>query len=1103
MDMDWWEQAQPREEPLHCAAPQSPEDVLYLGTAVSQGETTSIIFGIPAGPFEKSSGWQNPWLPNNGTLPPSSLRPTITKPAVKASIRRNIPKLEGKVDSTPDTRGSMQCHLPSPESNRDLQLDDYDSLDPDKRSRIQSWAKNVTTGALEKDSFWAPVQAKVQTPDNATNKRPAGNNWLKSKLSKRSKSDHPSSSSLMTPTPVIPSEPIRKTSPPAFAVSQKASDMSQQPPLPESDIIANTSGSAQGMAQSVEEYPQATAESSYPGLEQPRAPHSFTKDLNPMSLIPTHANVPDQLPASNDIFSETSSELSSLRSSQVTPAYPIRDIVQTGDLPNLETADTFHETIDDAAASGDSHTEEADSTFESHLDQSFHYKTRPSRKDATRPVTAEPAAVIPLSQPTQTGTPVSENHQDSVTFKAGQTLKDDIDTISPGRDSSISVSVRDPQSSIKAPSVVDNEETKGQRKVEPRPSSSIIFPSMVNADAVCSHPTQQGDRPNSKDSETCLAPNHDIANLDQPKLLPTREDILMSKAPCSKRSFSSTVVDGDTTLVVDAMDVDRQLNNASFFHPPERLDMVKYAEGAPLLASLAARASSPVDSRKESVEKPVSTNSPISLEGEKRGMINNASPGHEYDGEETAVHIPLSQMEWGIGERETHSLTCSSSAAIEQARPPFSSEAIENKAENIYQMLDNNMQQELLTMEAQPDAADTILHIKTEPGEEVPTLAVYNASMPGPSSIVLDRSVLRPSQQSPWGMVDDDAPLVKNEFQATNSAVPQPDFGTLPNSTSQLPSQQQSPWGVIDTRTPIRPYGSIPVSSLLNVTPQWPSRSQSEDLHPSDSLRSHVSFASQPSDTPSSFLHGRVSSSPLETPQAAQRREETPEPELSVKSFAKFNTPSPERRPRGYKHPRLSGSRLPSTQVLVDATDGNPWGTQGTRSNRHVSFAPLPCEEKDAANTATPQAPRPASPPPAITPRADDDDTDHRFWKHFDAVKSRGGYPSKVGTQERLLPSESQQRPMSPDVGAMAEAFREADTFHIPNLLEPRASSTYEDEDALPVGSYQKDEPAIDAPQSPWREESQGLDAVAEVMQNLDDFLNPQWGEESDLGMAL
>ncbi|KAK7920809.1 hypothetical protein PG985_008831 [Apiospora marii] len=1143
MDMDWWEQAQPREEPLHCAAPQNTEDILYLGSDDGLDDATKAakrrryeekgrqyLRGRPLrlfsaslrGPFERSSGWQNPWLPKNGPLPDSSVRPTITKPAVKASMRRDIYKLEGQANSTPGTRGSMRCHLPSPESNRDLQLDDFDNLDPDKRSRIQSWAKNVT-GAPEKDSFWAPAPAKLQTLDNATNKRPAGNNWLKSKLSKRPKSDHPSPSALMTPTPAIPTEPIRETTSPSSAISHEASGMNQRPLLPESDTITKPSGTTQGMDQSVEESSQAIPESNYPGLEQLPAPHSSPKILNPMSLSPSDANVLGNLPASNDNISDTSSELSSLRSSEVTPACPTQHSGRAGGLQDLNTADTSHGTIEEATTSEDSHTEEADVNFESQVDQSFHYKTRPTRKDAPRPRTAEPAATVVLSQFTQTGTPVSENHQDSVMFRAQQTPKGEINGTSTRSERSISISQRESQSVAKAPSVVDNEDNQEQQKVEP-PRPLDIPPSTATADTNAARKisAEQDHMSKGKADESHLPTDQDATSIDHPKSMAAMGGIPESKATCSKGSFSSTVVDGDTTLVVDAMDVDNQQHNASAFHPPERLDVVKYAESAPLLPSLAAKASSLVDSRQLSVEKPVSTSSPISLEGEKHGMIGNASPRHNSDDEETEVHIPLSQMEWGIGEPVPNSPGCSFSAAVARSRSPLSSEAVENVAGYSDQhILDNNLQQELFTMQAEPEptTADSIMHIKTEPDGNISALDTSNGNMADSATSDLNESAIRPSQQSPWGMVIADALLdVKNEFQSANREAPQPNLITSPNTTSQLPSQQQSPWGGVEAQATVRPYESISVASLLNASPQWP-RSQPNDtpgnlLHgrvlsasqpaetPNSLLRDNVSFASQPNDTPCSLLRDGVSSDAFGTPQAAQTREESPEPELSVKSFAKFNTPSPKRRPRGYKHPRMSGSRLPSTQVLLNAADNNPWGTQGSRSNRRVSFAPLPCEEKGATNMTSPQAPRPASPPPAVTPGAGDDDTDCRFQKHFDAMKTRSDHQPKVGFHERLLPSESQQMLMSPEVGAMAEAFREADGFRVPDLLVPMASS-HEEEEALPVDSFQNDGPAIGVPQSPWREESQGLDAVAEVMQNLDDFLNPQWGEESDMGMAL
>lgn len=1123
MDMDWWEQAQPREEPLHCAASQSPEDVLYLGSDDGLDDATKAakrrryeekgrqyLRGRPLrlfsaslrGPFERSSGWQNPWLPKNGPLPASSVRPTITKPAVKASMRRNIYKLEGQANSTPETRGSMQCHLPSPESNRDLELDDCDNLDPDKRSRIQSWAKNVT-GAPEKDSFWAPAPAKLQTLDNAINKRPAGNNWLKSKLSKRSKSDHPSSSALMTPTPAIPTEPIRETSPPSSAIFQETSSLNQQPLLPELDNITKPFVTDQGMDQSVEEPSQAISESNCPGLKQPPAPHSSPETLNHMSLNPPDANVLDNLPASNDNISETSSELSSLRSSGVTPACPTEPSGPAGDLHDLSTANTSHGTVEEATTSEDNHTEEADVNFESQVDQSFHYKTRPTRKNAPRPATAEPAATVTLSQVNQTGTPVSENHQDSVMFRAQQTPKGEIDGIITRSESSISISERGSQSVAKAANVVENEDTEEQQKVEP-PRPLGIFPSMATANAAAKISAKQDHMSKGKADESHLPPDQDATSIDHPKPLATTGDIPENKATCSKGSFSSTVVDGDTTLVVVAMDVGDQLNSASAFHPPEKLDMVKYAGSAPLLPSLAAKASSLVDSRQVSVEKPVSTSSPIPLEGEKRGMIGNASPRHDSDDEETEVHIPLSQLEWGVGKPVSNSPACWISAAVE------------TMAKNPDQhMLDNN----LFTMEAEPTTADSIMHIKMEPDEDISALNTSNGNMADPSIADLNESAIRPSQQSPWGAVVADALLgAENGLQSANRGALQPDLITSPTTTSQLASQQQSPWGGIEAQAAVRPYGSISVASLLNVSPQR-ARSQLNDtpgnlLHgrvlsasqpadtPNSLLRDNVSFSSQPNNTPCSLLRDGVSSDAFGTPQAAQTREESPEPELSVKSFAKFNTPSPKRRSRGYKHPRLSGSRLPSTQVLLNAADTNPWGTQGSRSNRRVSFAPLPCEDMEATNMTSPQAPRPTSPPPKVTPGAGDDDTDFRFQKHFDAMKTRSDHRPKGGIHERLLPSESQQTLMSPGVGAMAEAFREADTFRVPNLLVPTASSRKEEE-ALPVDDFQNDGPAIDAPQSPWREESQGLDAVAEVMQNLDDFLNPLWGEESDLGMTL
>ncbi|KAK8107475.1 uncharacterized protein PG998_009488 [Apiospora kogelbergensis] len=1093
MDMDWWEQAQPREEPIYCAAPQNPEDILYLGSDDDLDDATraakrrryeekgrQYLRGRPLrlfsaslrGPFDKSSGWQNPWIPKNGSLSASSsLRPTITKPAVKASMRRNIHKLEGKADSIPETRGSMQCHLPSPESSRDLQLDDDDSLEPEKRSRIQTWARSVATDALEKDSFWAPAHAEHK-PDHAISKRPAGNDWLKSKLSKRSKSDHLSSSALMTPTPAMPLGPIRVIGPPSFTASQNASDLNQQASHPDMETTINTYGAAQGADQLLEEPSQVIAESSCPGWDQLEA-------LHPTSP-PSDANILAQPPARNDQSSETSSGLSSLQSSEITSGALTLPNNRAHYISDLKPADTSQGIIEKAAASEDSHTEEADDNFESHLDQSFHYKTRPTRKDAPRPVTAEPAAVVPTSQLTQTGTPVSENHRDSVAYKDQQALADEVGTIYSRSESSGLVSEGAPRLVTKARSGIGNEEIEDKQRPKP-PQLPIILGTTEHE--IDRSSTAQHDELDDKVWDGRLSTDQGPTNIDHPKSRPTMEDTLESGAACSKGSFSSTIIDGDTTLVADAMVIDNHLSKPDCLQPPERLDAVKYLSNTPLLASLAARASTLVDSR-PSLAESHSTDLPLSSVLKKRGIAANASPRHKFDGGEAAVHNLSSQIEWDIGDQATSPPACSPSAAIKRPLSPLISQEAESATENLDQHVpDDDLQQELLATDTRPTATGSILNSKMEPVEEASTLDASIGHITDPPDAVLDQSVVRPSQQSPWGMANADVLLeVKNGRQATNKGVPQPGLPTSPNPASQIPSQQQSPWGSVDAQSVLRPYGSISVASLLNISPQW--------------------SLSQLQDTPSNALRARVSSGSFATPQTLQTKE-MHEPELSVKSFATFNTPSPKRRSRGHKHPMLSANRLPSTQALADATNTNPWSSPVVRSNRRVSFAPLPCEEKGSAGMASPQASRPASPPPAITPTADDDDTDYRFHKHFDAMKNRGGHPTKLGVQECLVPSDSQQMIMSPEVGAMAEAFREADGFHVPNVLVSTASP-HNDEEALPTGScHQDDKSAVEAPQSPWREESQGFDAVAEVMLNLDDFLNPQWGEESDLGMAM
>ncbi|KAI0454462.1 hypothetical protein F5B21DRAFT_475474 [Xylaria acuta] len=209
------------------------------------------------------------------------------------------------------------------------------------------------------------------------------------------------------------------------------------------------------------------------------------------------------------------------------------------------------------------------------------------------------------------------------------------------------------------------------------------------------------------------------------------------------------------------------------------------------------------------------------------------------------------------------------------------------------------------------------------------------------------------------------------------------------------------------------------------------------------------------------------------TPIPRIARQSTPDGEVSIRSFSNFNFSSPQQSvcPPGSSGSRgiLSGRKCSSTRT-------------STRSNRRVSFAPLRHEEEGRSQPPTKL--RAASPPPPLfDPEAEDIDGGYR--NHFDIMNRRFNVRETPNLRyhQRLLPSSSQQKPQSPSVGAMAEAFREADA-HLLDHADDAVEGT--EADGVKTGI----EVTKANPQSPWQHDSQGIDDVAAVMGNLPDFLD-------------
>ncbi|KAH7021150.1 uncharacterized protein B0I36DRAFT_333863 [Microdochium trichocladiopsis] len=202
---------------------------------------------------------------------------------------------------------------------------------------------------------------------------------------------------------------------------------------------------------------------------------------------------------------------------------------------------------------------------------------------------------------------------------------------------------------------------------------------------------------------------------------------------------------------------------------------------------------------------------------------------------------------------------------------------------------------------------------------------------------------------------------------------------------------------------------------------------------------------------------------------------------LGLKSFSRFNTPSPQRRSAQRVHRCYSA--------------GQPRGILSTKSSqrvnrgarRRVSFAPLPSDVTDQQHSA--QNVRAASPPPATTPGLGDEDVTDQFQGHFDSVMRKKAR-FVVHDRSRLDPISSGY--------ASGSDHLETDNLALAGdeITTPAGMDGVSTEEVI-------EQPSTNEPQSPWRHDTQSdmVDDVAAVMGNLDAFLDA-WSVEHEMQKA-
>ncbi|KAI0884854.1 uncharacterized protein GGS22DRAFT_180063 [Annulohypoxylon maeteangense] len=982
-----WRRDRLGDEPIYCAAPppSNPDDIICLGSDEEldddakiakrlryetqglrylQGKTKRIFSASLHGPFEKTSGWKNPWLPKQPSIENtvSTSQPTMKPlPAIKQRLRKYLEQN----DTTSGTSNSMRCHLPSPESNRELPLSS-NPPETDKHSRIQAWAKDVSPGiVVEPNPFWVPNQINSET-DGSGKKRPATKDWLK-KQSKRKRLDNPQDIAMTsTPTPLLTAQTSARCSSVPTDIDQTGKPGIPRKKISQSFELATPSSTAD----------QSISESQYRGQHKNIARHQITS---------SRAN---------------SSEISeaAVKNSKIRPMSRTVNDRKRKRVSNAEIENHAKQAYGDISNKKSHQSQNADDMYsESYLDESFHYRTRPTKQV----IGVEEPIADAYPEPTQTRTPSSPSS---------------------------------PALALQVPT----EQAKISDRAESLPDQIYYQDSSIVE--------------NSTECYSIPSRSKRGAIKDQQPLV---------ENPNSTRSGSINVlasIENTNSLHIQVQDD---------FCIPQPLHEEKVAQNTTVSRNLIAETHStenqPMDIDGNTLYKPngISAShhvpkgqtpgvmSTVELDEQMENVMNKETQGNESGIESNLPIVPLSQSEWSAKSTDGAKMVNESKVSILAVK----AEVLDNSdltATTLSEPSEVIPPDSPWVTELAPGADLTIGHVKSEPVDDIPLLS------PCPSHLTLLSSqpsghgtpMIGPSQQSPWGgKLSEPLKIDHGHHLADVEAKP-----TDTHPSTIVPQVHQNPWA--ESSASFKPRSKYSLSCSPTAFNEEP---------PPPHLQLSMAAVGQYSES--------SKGNPITPPRMPTFHVRTPDLESSIKPFATFNSPSPKRggqqfagRPSSIGHP---------WSIIPDALDSG-------RSTRRVTFALFPEDDDDIETRQPLNIKRAASPPPQTTVNADDDDVGKNFHNHFSIMKRRASGENIRRRSKPLLPSSSQQMPISPSVGAMAEAFQVADAYI------PRTQGT-------PVGIVKRnvDQKMHGEEQSPWQKESQGVDDVADVMNNLNDFINP------------
>lgn len=1020
------------------------------GRRFLDGEAPLILSAALKGPFDAASGWVNPWGPARSSARNASARTSKQLKHSRDSRRSKTQRSQ--------THNSVECHLPSPESIKEVSVEPHPFLEDEDVARVHRWRDTIQPSSqLRQDDAWA---AAVDSPSNrrssVRNKQSKRSNWLEKVANRKRKAKDTETEPVETP---------RKRRIQVLPTSSRSRRLGMTQPSfnnvsPARKLATMRTTSFSRGANSSDEDEDELMDARDSSSTQHSAPAaSPVRRLSPKKAF-LKANKSIQVDSEDELSQDKLADqnaAATLSSPVSNKREPMKPSIPTIASPCLRTSkhtasgfqeqsslpDVVNETDMTNATNHDVQQQSPD--LGTQEDQSLQSPVQPrSSAQEGKPKSSEVASELDDSSPLSSisSSFSTDTCSSTSTGQEGVTIDD-------------AASQPDTRS---CPS--DEQHVKGAIELG---ISTWRHGSQSTAEDMCEEGTTSDD-----ELESGASSNGSMASSIQPNHVNHNDD----DQPC-EATLGSEIIPVDTPV-------------RPFSISAEEVETIDHAsEEEP-------RDISVDDTMEEDIEDHASKESPlvnspgadVTMEDAERqtetDVSNKVGSSHVPTAEDditgtndTANHTAVTALKASsqpVAHAPGDSHTPISEVAETSSNPPSSGFSFRSILKHLVPLGPWNRSQAKETNE-EPQA------FRTEPGPISPP--EENAEVDTEQAFASTKAVRNTA--TPENQVDQASPtnvdLDKDEDGPMNTTTSEHLHNGVGEEQDSTPPQDGMP---VAPRTQLEPNPGLGITMHDGVhdvaVPQVSAESHHEAvLEPMETARPSTPVVAAPENHDGETAEPAVTHNLPATP-----RQSTPQLESPLQPFAAFMTPSPEHRKRQTRRIQWRCAGRPLDTRIKRSAMRNPLRM---KPSRRVTWAPLPSEVAQGSPSAgsdgrsggesTETRERQASPPPATAVEDLPTSGNVDFQNHFTAVAKRA-----MEMPGHAAPSESQERDGSLDPSAMEEDLPMEDT------AGPGTSG---------VGWYAGKEPESIV--------DDGAELTEQVFQDLQSLLQP-WDLDAELDQA-